>query len=169
MSGVGRARSATLVDAAWRTVFRLGFPLARAWWELRRPRHAGAVVAIHVDAALLLLRSSYRTAWSFPGGGIRPGETPEAAARRELAEEIGLAAPALVPAGAARGIWDGRRDHVHFFELRLDRLPELLLDNREITAAVLASPGELRGMALTGPVVAYLRGTGGAGGDPVRG
>jgi hypothetical protein len=45
---------------------------------------------------------------------------------------------------------------VHFFELRLDRLPELQLDNREIVAARLISPSELRGMALTGPVAVYL-------------
>lgn len=39
---------------------------------------------------------------------------------------------------------------MHFFELRLDRLPELQLDNREIIGARLISPSELRGMALTG-------------------
>ena len=43
-----------------------------------------------------------------------------------------------------------------FFELRLDRLPELQLDNREIIGARLISPSELRGMALTGPVAVYL-------------
>jgi hypothetical protein len=45
---------------------------------------------------------------------------------------------------------------VHFFELHLDRLPELRLDNREIIAAQLASPEELHGMALTEAVAAYL-------------
>jgi 8-oxo-dGTP diphosphatase len=91
-----------------------------------------------------------------PGGSIRHGETPEIAAQRELAEEIGLAGYPLLPAGSASGIWDGRPDRVHFFELRLDRLPELRLDNREIIAARLTTPGELRGMALTGPVAVYL-------------
>jgi hypothetical protein len=43
-----------------------------------------------------------------------------------------------------------------FFELRLDRLPKLQLDNREIIAARLIPPGELRGVALTGPAAAYL-------------
>jgi diadenosine hexaphosphate hydrolase (ATP-forming) len=34
--------------------------------------------------------SRYGT-WVFPKGGLEEGETPEAAARREVAEEIGLA------------------------------------------------------------------------------
>ena len=145
-----------LIDAAWRTAFRLGFPLALLWWRLRRPRHEGALVAVHVGRALLLVRASYRFAWGFPGGGLLRGEAPEAAARRELAEEVGLVADAIVARGAACGIWDGRRDRVHFFELRLDRLPELRLDNREIIAARLVLPEELRGLRLTGPVIAYL-------------
>lgn len=156
MPRLGQARSSTLSDAAWRIAFRLGFPLARLWWRLRRPQHEGALVAIYVGRALLLVRSSYRFEWNFPGGSVRPGETPEAAAQRELAEEIGLVGYPLLPAGGASGIWDGRRDSVHFFELRLDRLPELQLDNREIIAARLVLQSELGGLALTGPVVAYL-------------
>ena len=39
------------LDAAWRLVFRLGFPLARVWWRLRGARPEGALVAIYVDRA----------------------------------------------------------------------------------------------------------------------
>ncbi|MFP3567058.1 NUDIX domain-containing protein [Paraburkholderia sp. SIMBA_030] len=156
MPSLERARSTSLVDSVWRMVLRLGFPLARAWWHLRRPRHEGALIAIYVGQALLLVKSSYRTEWSFPGGSIRPGETPDAAAQREMEEEIGLSSYPLLPSGSVCGIWDGRRDRVHFFELHLDCIPELRLDNREIIAAHLASPEELPGIALTGAVAAYL-------------
>jgi 8-oxo-dGTP diphosphatase len=157
MSDLGQARRSTLLDAAWRTAYRVGFPLARIWWRLRHQQHEGALVAVYVGQALLLVRSSYRIEWNFPGGTVRQGEKPEAAARRELAEEIGLAgAFPLVVVGDACGLWDGRKDKVHFFELRLDRLPELQLDNREIIGARLISLSELRGMALTGPVAVYL-------------
>lgn len=170
MAGIGRLPPPSLPDRFWRAAFRLGFPLARAWWRLRRPRHEGALVAVHVGPALLLVRSSYRREWNFPGGGVHPGEAPEAAARRELAEEIGLAVPALRPAGVVCGPWDGRRDRVHLFELRLDRPPELRLDGREIVAARLMTPDELGGVPLTGPVAAYLAGSRGPdGGAPPRG
>ena len=58
----------SLRDRAWQTIYRLAFPLARRWWRLRGQDHQGALVAVWVDQALLLVRSSYRTEWNFPGG-----------------------------------------------------------------------------------------------------
>ena len=145
-----------LIDLAWRIILRVGFRLARLWWRIRRPHHEGALVAIYIGQQLLLVKSSYRAEWGLPGGSIHPGETPEAAAHREMDEEIGFSTNALIPAGSVYGVWDGRRDRVHFFELHLDSPPKLRLDNREIIATRLASPEELPSIALTGPVAAYL-------------
>jgi 8-oxo-dGTP diphosphatase len=145
-----------LVDFGWRTALRLAFPLARVWWRLTSAQNEGALVAVYVGPALLLVRVSYRAGWHLPGGATLPGEMPETAARRELTEEIGLKATMLRPAGEVVGFWDGRRDRVHFFEVRLAKLPELKLDNREIVEARLIPPDELPGVRLSGASAAYL-------------
>jgi len=50
----------------------------------------GVVVRLHGGRPLfLLIRDSYRN-WGFPKGHLEPGETADAAAIREVAEETGL-------------------------------------------------------------------------------
>jgi 8-oxo-dGTP pyrophosphatase MutT (NUDIX family) len=138
-------------------IYRLGFPIARIWWLIRRPRHEGALVATYIGSDLLLLRSSYRRGWNFPGGGLQRFETPEQAARREFQEETGLLVPTLKPQGNIQGFWDSRHDNVYFFELHLDAMPDLKIDNREILEARLVPPEAIKEIRVTGPVAAYLK------------
>ena len=62
-----------------------------------------AVALVDADGRLLLAErpagKSMAGLWEFPGGKINPGETPEAALIRELAEELGIdvAASCLAP------------------------------------------------------------------------
>jgi len=68
-------------------------------------RHPGAaaVVAVDGDERVCLVRQ-YRHGvadflWEIPAGKLDPGEPPEACARRELAEETGVAAMQWTPLG----------------------------------------------------------------------
>ncbi|MBF9067229.1 NUDIX domain-containing protein [Streptacidiphilus fuscans] len=55
---------------------------------------AACSVVTDPDGKVLLVRSFNREHWGCPGGVIDPGESPEQAAERELAEETGLHLPA---------------------------------------------------------------------------
>lgn len=69
-------------------------------------RHSASVVILPVpEAGHLILIRQYRHAvnqwlWEAPAGSVDPGETPEAAARRECHEEIGQVPETVVRLGA---------------------------------------------------------------------
>jgi acetyl-CoA carboxylase carboxyl transferase subunit beta len=59
-----------------------------------------ASVAIVEDGLVLLIqraRDPYRGKWTLPGGRCEPGESAEAAAVREVREELGLTMRGLAP------------------------------------------------------------------------
>ena len=74
---------------------------------LRRDRHGAAVLAFN-DQGQVLMQQEYRypvdaIIWQVPGGLIDPGESPLAAAQRELAEETGHVAESWYHLGS---FWD---------------------------------------------------------------
>jgi len=103
----------------------------RALHEWSTPRRRPAVRALLVDAEGRTLLCRWRTGreegWITPGGGIEPGESEEAALRRELLEETGLTDPELGPV-----VFERRNvlpyapaltyQHERFYLVRVDRL-----------------------------------------------
>ena len=64
-----------------------------------------SVAALIRDSSgrILLLQKAEDGRWSLPAGGIEPGESPEEAVRREVAEETGLAVTTAVLVAAVGG------------------------------------------------------------------
>ena len=83
------------------------------------------VLLFNPEGELLLIRNSYgRTQlYVFPGGGIRAFEAPEAAALREVREEVGIRAERLAPVSIYRSRTEGRRDTVHLFSAFTTAVP----------------------------------------------
>jgi ADP-ribose pyrophosphatase YjhB (NUDIX family) len=98
------------LDFAYRTQKRL--------WKLLRPRTRGVKVMLFNGAGdVLLIRNSYGRSDLFvlPGGGVRPWEDLEPAARREVREELGCEVEQLAPVSTHYSTAEGKRDTIHLF------------------------------------------------------
>lgn len=95
--------------------------------------------------------------WGFTGGHVEPGEAPEAAARRELAEETGLRLdPATTPLERVAvqqvrhtdGAAGAAADEVHLFAARVDLTDADIVcgEGRQI---VFVDPARARDLPLT--------------------
>lgn len=109
--------------------------LRHRWRRLRGVRLEGvSVVGQDYDGRILLVRHSYGPAgWYFPGGGIRRGEEPLAAARRELREETGCAGEGWSLLGTIEEEVSGAPHHAYVFAAVIDEMPHA--DRREILEA----------------------------------
>lgn len=114
----------------------LAYALQKRLWRLFRPRTRGVkVMLFNSQGELLLIRNSYGRTDEFvlPGGGIRPFETPERAARREIREELGCPVADLKFLATFSSSAEGKRDTIHLFEAQL--LGDPRPDSREIIEA----------------------------------
>ncbi len=129
--------------------------MLRAYWGIRNPQTHGALIAAWYDGQILLVKNSYRKEYTLPGGYVRPGESPEQGAARELREEVGVdvSASDLSLAYSDTKPYENRRDHVTICEITLEDPIELAVDNREVVWAGFRRPDEV----LSLPIVPHLR------------
>jgi 8-oxo-dGTP pyrophosphatase MutT (NUDIX family) len=126
-----------------RALLPAAFRIRHRWRKWRKARIAGSAVVIsnqHGD--VLLLRHSYGPdVWALPGGGIGPGEDPAAAARREIAEELGMTLGAVQPIGVIEEEISGSHHTAYLFAATSDERP--VPDRREVIEARFFPPHSL--------------------------
>ena len=111
----------SLRETLLRTAYRAGYPLARAYWRLAQPHKHGVKCVLTRGDEVLLVRHTYgpETRWELPGGGVKRGEEPRAAARREAREELGADIADWRPLGDLFERIDGKRDTLWCFAAEL--------------------------------------------------
>jgi 8-oxo-dGTP pyrophosphatase MutT (NUDIX family) len=94
---------------------RLLYFLGRIYWRIFRPLAWGVRLLLIQDDAILLVWHTYQDGWYLPGGGVKRGETFQAAARREAREEVGATTGALQFWGLYSSLNGPKSDHVVVF------------------------------------------------------
>ena len=96
-----------------------------------KPRQAGRAILRDRQGRVLLIHFVLpnMTFWATPGGGLEPGETPLAAALREVREELGIEVCLQGPVHHATGIFEFEgvliENTDHFFAGLWDGVPHL--------------------------------------------
>jgi len=125
---------ANFIDRCYQVAMIVAYRLMLAQWFLLRPKRYGACAVVWVEDKVLLVRNSYKSQSSFPGGGRTLKEEAIEAAARELFEETGIKVPAsqLRFAISAHSKSEWKHDQCDYFEVTLDAEPDFQIDNREI-------------------------------------
>ncbi|PLK24019.1 DNA mismatch repair protein MutT [Porphyrobacter sp. TH134] len=118
-----------------RALLPLAHRVRHHWRRWRKAPIAGvSVIVTNLGGDVLLLRHSYGPAvWSLPGGGLGRGEAPEAAARREVREELGVDLARIECVGMLEEVLSGSPHTAYIFTGMCDRQPQP--DRREVIEA----------------------------------
>ena len=103
-----------------RTTYRVGYHGLHAYWRVANPHKEGVKCVLTRGRDVLLVRHTYgpSTRWELPSGGVKRGERPERAARREAHEELGVDTDWRLLGDLFERI-DGKRDTLWCFTAEL--------------------------------------------------
>jgi ADP-ribose pyrophosphatase YjhB (NUDIX family) len=107
-------------------------PIRKIYWFIFSPKTYGVKALIEHNGKFLMIRNSYGFKyWTFPGGGKKKDETPEAGARREAKEEVDVSLGNLVFLGTYFSRRQHKRDTVYCFYGRVNN-DFFQIDNEEV-------------------------------------
>ena len=119
-----------------RAIIQAGYALRRMVFGALRLKTIGVKVMLLNEAGeILLIRNGYGDSSFFllPGGGVSRRESPQAAAIREVREELGVAIEHVEPFWTYESGSEGKRDTIHLFKARTSETVEI--DDREVIEA----------------------------------
>ena len=100
-----------------------------------RPRTYGVKCVVEHDGKWLMIRNTYgHRYWTLPGGGVKRGESPAVAVRREVAEEVGITLREVEPLGEYLSTLHYSKDTVYCFRASVDS-SAYEIDGKEIAEA----------------------------------
>ncbi|MGD8316869.1 MAG: NUDIX hydrolase [Myxococcales bacterium] len=147
-----------MINALIRVLYRLAHWGLRLVWLIRRPETTGALVAVWFGGRVLLVKNSYRSRLTLPGGYVKAREDRRNTAARELREEVGIQVQPrrLVHAYHGTHLFEHRKDTLDIFELEMDEEPHVKVDDREVVAAEFHTPEEALRMKIVPHLEEYL-------------
>jgi 8-oxo-dGTP pyrophosphatase MutT (NUDIX family) len=120
---------------------RLAYRLLKLYWGIFGGSARGVTIVIRhagpEGPEILLVQPSYRPRLELPGGGCKRGELPQAAAARELYEELGLRVEPdeLAVLQEHQFVSNNRQVEETIFLIDFERPPALFPDGVEIIEA----------------------------------
>ncbi|MHC4342188.1 MAG: NUDIX domain-containing protein [Planctomycetota bacterium] len=125
------------MKALRRVLLRVWYKLSKLGRPFRARAPLGAAVAVVHQGRILVVRHSYRPGQSLPGGRIKRGESPCAAALRELKEELSIEADPEETRPVYQDLW------IRIFEYRPTERPAIRMDGVEIIQADFLDPVDI--------------------------
>lgn len=147
------------------SLIRVGYCLAYFIWRFvkryLKKTTQGAQVVVWNNGRFLLVKTSYRNSYCFPGGYVKTDENPIDAAVRELKEETGIRVTKHQLSYLYQVVdFCGTTqcfDILYEMTLGPGKLNELKVDNKEIVEAGFFKLSELSGLSLDDTVLSYLK------------
>jgi 8-oxo-dGTP pyrophosphatase MutT (NUDIX family) len=106
-----------------------------------------AMICVNKNHEMLAVKASYKDHWSVPGGVVDEDESPQAAALRELQEEVNI----TLTSDQIQFVdvvyhhpHDGKKDFIHFLFMATNVSDTPEPDMHEIVEAKWVSPSEFR-------------------------
>ncbi|MFA5249579.1 MAG: NUDIX domain-containing protein [Candidatus Paceibacterota bacterium] len=90
------------------------------YWRIFKPKSFGVRVLVINNGRILLVRHHYCKGFYLPGGGVKKGEIPSEAAKREISEECGLLLENIELLGEYANDHEGKKDTITLFLAKIE-------------------------------------------------